>query len=121
MAYTPSSGTLAFSSTALTLTIGPETAVSEWMAKWDSSPMGAGDRIVVSVQTKNSSGVFVEEDTIIISPSVAAPAAPAAGYSPKRPSRWYASGYGIQFVCTYTLGAGNSTYPTVDYELYQGF
>ena len=122
MALTVVEGTLAFSSTTTVITVGPETALSLFQFAINQTPMGAGDNVNVSVQRKDSGGTMYEVDNYTLSPPVAIPAAPGQGYVPLEDGRWYANPYGgLQFVCTYTLASGNTTYPSLYYDLTQGF
>lgn len=122
MAMTITYGSLAFTSSALTLTIGPLTAISLFSPAFDMTPMGAGDTLNISVQRKEEGGTYTEVDNFTLSTPVAIAAAPGAGYIPTPELPFYKNPYGdIQFVCTYALGTGNSTYPTIYYDVTQGF
>lgn len=124
MSYGPNTyGSLAFSSSALTITIGPITAVTMLCPSFDMESFGAGDTMNVSVQRLQQDGTTYEEiDNFTLSTPVVIAAAPGQGYIPQPQLDYYDNPYGgLKFVCTYTLGTGNSAYPSVYYDVTAGF
>ena len=114
----PSTVTFLPTATGQTVTLGPDTTAGIKDVAIDTTNLPAGALITISTQKLMvSGGSYVETDSSIsISPAVAAPAAPGAGYQPITHTEPEMSPYGYQAIVTFVSGTLPTTGLVINLE-----